>query len=179
LIQTMGRAARHREGHVICYADRLTNSMKKAILETQRRRQVQIEFNTKHGIDPTTISKPIRERMTGLREEKSEYYDENDNQHQSNSHQTNNHQSKKFQSNRDKLLKSQNPARNRAKKIPSHLVMLGKNETLNLNTFQPENLTPLEKKQYSRKLKTRMKRAADTMDYELAVILRDLIKELN
>jgi excinuclease ABC subunit B len=63
LIQTMGRAARHSEGHVILYADRLTGSMKAAISETQRRRAIQIAYNQEHGITATTISKPIRERM--------------------------------------------------------------------------------------------------------------------
>lgn len=63
LIQTMGRAARHSEGHVILYADRMTDSMKNAIGETQRRRVAQIEYNQKHTITPQTIAKPIRERM--------------------------------------------------------------------------------------------------------------------
>ncbi len=63
LIQTMGRAARHVEGHVIMYADRLTGSMKIAIAETYRRRAIQVAYNQKHGINPETISKPIRDRM--------------------------------------------------------------------------------------------------------------------
>lgn len=63
LIQTMGRAARHQAGEVILYADYLTGSMKNAILETQRRRKIQEEFNRAHQIVPTSISKPIRERM--------------------------------------------------------------------------------------------------------------------
>lgn len=63
MIQTMGRAARHVEGHVILYADRLTKSMKAAIEETLRRRNIQIEHNLQNGITPTTISKPIREKL--------------------------------------------------------------------------------------------------------------------
>lgn len=63
LIQTMGRAARHVEGRAILYADNLTGSMRTAVNETQRRRQIQLEYNQKHGIDPQTISKPIRQRM--------------------------------------------------------------------------------------------------------------------
>jgi len=63
LIQTMGRAARHSEGHAILYADRITDSMKFAIDETQRRRAAQIIYNKEAGITPTTIDKPIRERM--------------------------------------------------------------------------------------------------------------------
>lgn len=63
LIQTMGRAARHSEGRVILYADKITNSMQAAIDETNRRRQVQIAFNAEHHLTPTTISKPIREQL--------------------------------------------------------------------------------------------------------------------
>lgn len=63
LIQTMGRAARHSEGYAILYADRITDSMKFAIDETQRRRAAQIIYNREQGITPTTIDKPIRERM--------------------------------------------------------------------------------------------------------------------
>ena len=61
LIQTIGRAARNSEGHVIMYADKITKSMKKAIDETERRRKIQTEFNKKHGITPTTIKKNISE----------------------------------------------------------------------------------------------------------------------
>lgn len=59
LIQTIGRAARNAEGHVIMYADKITKSMKKAIDETNRRRFIQEEFNEKHGIVPATIRKNI------------------------------------------------------------------------------------------------------------------------
>lgn len=61
LIQTMGRAARHVEGHVIMYADRITGSMKRAIKETDRRRNAQRECNKKHGITPKSIRKPLEE----------------------------------------------------------------------------------------------------------------------
>lgn len=61
LIQTIGRAARNDKGRVIMYGDTVTGSMKRAIDETNRRRQLQIEFNEKHGITPTTIKKDIRE----------------------------------------------------------------------------------------------------------------------
>ena len=61
LIQTMGRAARHPEGHVILYADEITKSMKRAIEEVKRRRKIQMEYNKKHHISPKPIFKPIRE----------------------------------------------------------------------------------------------------------------------
>ena len=61
LIQTIGRAARNSEGHVIMYADNMTDSMKKAISETERRRAIQEEYNKAHGITPTTIKKAVRD----------------------------------------------------------------------------------------------------------------------
>src|SRR5438876_7211827 len=61
LIQTIGRAARHVEGHVIMYADTVTDSMKRAIGETDRRRRIQTEFNEAHGISPVGIQKAIRD----------------------------------------------------------------------------------------------------------------------
>ncbi|WP_299032354.1 excinuclease ABC subunit UvrB, partial [uncultured Anaerococcus sp.] len=61
LIQTIGRAARNSEGHVIMYGDRITGSMRRAIDETERRRSIQEDFNEKHGITPTTIKKNIGE----------------------------------------------------------------------------------------------------------------------
>ena len=61
LIQTIGRCARNSEGHVIMYADTISDSMDYAIKETQRRREIQEEYNIKHHIKPTTIIKEIRE----------------------------------------------------------------------------------------------------------------------
>ena len=64
LIQTIGRAARNSEGHVIMYADVMTDSMKKAIQETERRRSIQEAYNKEHGITPTTIKKAVRDLIT-------------------------------------------------------------------------------------------------------------------
>ncbi len=68
LIQTIGRAARNSEGKVIMYADKMTDSMEKAISETKRRREIQEEYNEKHGITPTTIQKEIRDAIKATRE---------------------------------------------------------------------------------------------------------------
>ena len=75
LIQTIGRAARNTEGKVIMYADELTESMEKAITETNRRRKIQKEYNEKHGITPQTIKKSVRDtiKATVVEELKSEY----------------------------------------------------------------------------------------------------------
>jgi excinuclease ABC subunit B len=59
LIQTIGRAARNVDGQVLMYADEVTDSMKRAISETQRRRKIQLEYNAKHGIDPQSIRKAV------------------------------------------------------------------------------------------------------------------------
>jgi len=68
LIQTMGRAARHVDGHVIMYADKVTGSMKRAIKETERRRKLQMAYNTKHGLKPTSIQKSINQgRLAGAK----------------------------------------------------------------------------------------------------------------
>lgn len=66
LVQTIGRAARHLEGKVIMYADRITDSMKQAIDETDRRRTIQVAYNTEHNITPESIAKEIDEGLRAL-----------------------------------------------------------------------------------------------------------------
>ena len=72
LVQTMGRAARHVHGEVILYADMVTDSMKAAIAEVNRRRVIQLAYNAKHGITPKSIQKPIRERLVEKEKEEEE-----------------------------------------------------------------------------------------------------------
>jgi excinuclease ABC subunit B len=64
LIQTIGRAARNAEGHVIMYADTITDSMRRAMDETERRRRVQMAYNEAHGITPQTIKKAVRDLIS-------------------------------------------------------------------------------------------------------------------
>lgn len=75
LIQTIGRAARNSDGRVVMYGDHITDSMEKAIKETERRRTIQIAYNEKHGITPQTIRKKIRDviEATKVAESKSDY----------------------------------------------------------------------------------------------------------
>jgi excinuclease ABC subunit B len=76
LVQTIGRAARHVDGHVIMYADKVTDSMKFAISETNRRRAIQASYNAEHGISPEGITKAIRDitdQIKKVAEEKTEY----------------------------------------------------------------------------------------------------------
>ena len=67
MIQTIGRAARHSNGHVVMYADRITDSMKRAIDETSRRRQLQTDHNQRHGIEPQSIQKEVHDITEGIK----------------------------------------------------------------------------------------------------------------
>jgi excinuclease ABC subunit B len=66
LIQTIGRAARNVDGTVLMYADEITDSMRRAIGETQRRRKIQVEHNRDHGIDPQTVRKKVSDILLSL-----------------------------------------------------------------------------------------------------------------
>lgn len=68
LVQTIGRAARNTESRVIFYADKITDSMKRAMDETDRRRTVQIKYNEKHGITPQTVKRDVAKSITSLQE---------------------------------------------------------------------------------------------------------------
>jgi excinuclease ABC subunit B len=72
LIQTMGRAARNVDGQVVMYADQVTDSMRRALSETNRRRKVQLEFNAEHGIDPQTIRKKVVDILEMVRAREGE-----------------------------------------------------------------------------------------------------------
>lgn len=146
MIQTMGRGARHVEGHSILYANRLTGSMKTAIEETLRRRNIQIKDNLDKGIDPKSIVKPIREKMI---------------------------------KNRDKSKKRRRGDGVKEEVLAHRMVVqLKKGEQIDLLKIKPEEMTPDDKIKLSTKLKRRMNIAAKDMDFELAAIIRDIIKSL-
>ncbi|RPI49730.1 MAG: excinuclease ABC subunit B, partial [Deltaproteobacteria bacterium] len=67
--QTAGRASRNADGRVLLYADRITDSMKRAIEETRRRRQIQTEYNQLHNITPVTIKKAVKDALSSIYEQ--------------------------------------------------------------------------------------------------------------
>ena len=156
LIQTMGRAARHSGGLVIMYADVMTKSMRLAISESARRRRVQIEYNLKNGITPTTISKPIRSRMIEkVEEDPDELYRK-----------------------AAKVSKHHQLADEAPKVKKPLLIQLSKKEAVDLNAIDPAGLTPYDRKKLAARLNRRMKQAANDLDFELAAILRDFIEKI-
>lgn len=132
LIQTMGRAARHVEGRVIMYADKITGSMQRALEEVNRRRTYQLKYNTKHNITPSSIDKPLRDKLVELEEIKDSPW----------------------------LFNDKEP------------VFTG------LNHIDVDSLTPMERKKLVKNLSLEMKVAAQDLDFELAIEIRDKLKEL-
>lgn len=131
LIQTMGRAARHIEGHVILYADRVTGSMKRALDEVGRRREYQLEMNKKLGITPTPINKPIR----------------------------------------GKLVDRETEARSLA--LEDRDIVYAR-----LPDIDSDALTPMDKKKLVKNLRREMVIAAQELNFELAIEIRDKVREL-
>lgn len=154
LIQTMGRAARHVDGRAILYADRMTKSMKAAIKETKRRREIQLEFNRQHGITPQTIDKPFRDKLIN-RAQKDELPG--------------------FQTE----SKTSVPGR-RNQPTPSSgtKVALNKKNSIILEQLDPNSLTPKDKEKLTRQLRRAMNAAAKEWNFELAAQIRDTIAKL-
>jgi excinuclease ABC subunit B len=173
LIQTIGRAARHDSGQVIMYADRLTKSMQTAIGETQRRRKKQWNYNQEHGLTATTIYKPIRERMIAKVEEDGEYHADGSKIQ---------HATKNLQGSRGrvhgKLGSNGRPTSTHNTQPKGLVIKINNHENINLAEIKPEALMPEERKKLSTKLRRRMTQAANDMDFELAAIIRDVVKEI-
>lgn len=161
LIQTMGRAARHSEGQVILYADRITGSMKAALEETSRRREIQLAHNKAHNITPKTIDKPIREEMIKNREKGGEI----------------------FGTREKKSLRDRNVGYQFAKDTPQDNankteVVLSKNQALYLEDIDPNSLAPQDRKKLAQQLGRVMNNAAKAWNFELAAQIRDSIAKL-
>ncbi len=132
LIQTMGRAARNVSGSIIMYADQITGSMKLAMDEINRRREFQVEYNSKHHITPRTIYKPIREKIVES----------------------------------DGLETAADPAQS------------GVQYSDYIASVNPASMTPYDRKKAIKKLEREMKKQADSLNFELAIQIRDKVKEL-
>ena len=126
LIQTIGRAARHVNGRVIMYADRMSDAMEKAIKETQRRRKIQNEYNIAHGITPKSINKAI-----------------------------------------ENILDREEDEKKNAEK-----------QEIDVRKSRYNLLLPSDKKKYIKELEKEMKKAAEELNFEKAVVLRDEILSL-
>ncbi|OGM18236.1 hypothetical protein A2685_01725 [Candidatus Woesebacteria bacterium RIFCSPHIGHO2_01_FULL_37_10] len=132
LIQTMGRAARHVEGKVILYADKITGSIERALEEVKRRRQYQIKINKKYGIVPRSIEKPIREKIVEAEQE-------------------------------TEIQKLFDDKYTSYKTLPD---------------IDIAGLTPLDRRKLAKKLRSEMKIAAQDLNFELAIEIRDKLKNL-
>lgn len=165
LIQTMGRAARHVEGHVILYADQRSKAMNEAIEEVERRRLIQSEFNEANDITALTISKPIRDQLVKRVKE------EGDNPYTTNKGSAFTRLSNAL--NKEGLRNEKGELRKKAV-----VIELSKKEAIDLNDLDPEALLPEQKKQMAKKLRGAMRKAADAMDFELAAMIRDKVKQI-
>jgi excinuclease ABC subunit B len=132
LIQTMGRAARNLNGRVIIYADKITNAIKEAIDEIERRRKYQLAYNQKHKIKPKTIYKPVREKIIEAQEE--DIY------------------------NADRVKETN---------INNYLV-----------SIKTDSLTPYDKNKLIKRLEKEMRKQALELNFELAIRIREKVKEL-
>ncbi len=153
LIQTMGRAARHSEGQVILYADRITGSMHAAMDETARRRQIQLAYNEEHNIIPQTISKPVREQLIKRTEKETSY------------------------GVREKRVGLGWEKTTGSPEGKTEIRLSGK-EVIYLEDLDPTAMAPLDKQRISRQLARVMNSAAKAWNFELAARIRDTIAQL-
>jgi excinuclease ABC subunit B len=154
LIQTMGRAARHIEGRVILYADRITRSMQTALDEVARRRTIQLAYNEEHHITALSISKPVRDRLVQQHEEDTSmpgFHEER-----------RGYRAQKSVSTADKTV-----------------VSLSQKRSVILEDIDSNSLTPQDKEKLVRQLNRSMNGAAKAWNFELAAQIRDTIAKLS
>lgn len=149
LIQTIGRAGRHVDGMVVMYADTITASMQEAMDETNRRRKFQQAYNQAHHLTPTSVKKPIRERLL---DELVEH--------------------------KNASVVKTGTLSPHSRQRPPLIVNLDKKTALDLNNFHPQDYTPYERQVLAGKLRRAMSKAAKEMDFELAAVLRDSARSL-